>query len=56
MHRRRCVGSAYYVLLTAYNYAGVLLVAATFLMWKMRNVRKQVKENGRLGVVVVVSF
>lgn len=39
----RCVGSAWYVLLGVYNYAGFLLLVAAYLMWKMRNVRKQVR-------------
>ena len=39
---RRCTGNGVYALLGVYNYAGMLLVVATYLMWRMRNARKQV--------------
>lgn len=41
--RCRCTGNACYVHLGVYNYAGLMLLAAIYLMWKMRNVRKQVR-------------
>lgn len=40
--RCRCVGSARFLLLGAYNYAGILMLVAIYLMWKMKDVRKQV--------------
>lgn len=37
-----CQGKARYVLLGAFNYAGLLLIGAMYLLWKMRNARRQV--------------
>ena len=42
----RCEGNARYVLLAAFNYAGALLVGATYLLWRMKNARRQVKADG----------
>lgn len=39
---RRCTGNARFVLLAAFNYGGLLLLGAAFLLYKMKNVRKQV--------------
>lgn len=38
-----CQGNARFVLLGAFNYAGLLLVGAMWLLWKMRTARRQVK-------------
>lgn len=38
----RCDGHVKNILLGAFNYAGVLLLGATYLLWEMRHVRKQV--------------
>lgn len=39
---QRCDGYVKNILLGAFNYAGVLLLGATYLLWEMRHVRKQV--------------
>ncbi|CAM9331891.1 unnamed protein product, partial [Scytosiphon promiscuus] len=40
----RCTGNARFLLLGAFNYGGVLLIGAAFLLYKMKDVRKQMNE------------
>lgn len=46
--RGRCEGHARFVLLAAFDYGGFLLLGAVYLLWKMRNVRKQVRISSSL--------
>lgn len=39
----RCKGNARYVLLGAFNYAGLLVIGSVYLLWKMRDARRQVR-------------
>ncbi|CAB1101804.1 unnamed protein product [Ectocarpus sp. CCAP 1310/34] len=49
----RCKGNARHVLLGAFNYAGLLVIGSVYLLWKMRDARRQMTEYRAMMVSLV---